>query len=297
MISVRGSIYVENDVTRIIIEFPYRNLTAEGIEGTELVFDQDTAIRIALDGVRKRIAEILGLDIEIETTDGQVTLKSIFTRHTLPLRNLERLLSGRTSYHEFEIHPSVFASPPDVQREFMRGVADTSASPSPKDNYMNVAHRIVLQIQFGNWKLPIQLCRLLQTKLGVPVHNILWGHPNLRSPRGGHGWAKETRLRIFAEEFLPIGFHFEHKQRILEQLARWNQEHSRQIPKPCNPRVKKIRRGSKKPRHQDESDQKLPVEICGRHFDGYFQVCQALGCTQGEQSPQSEMFTEEDAED
>jgi hypothetical protein len=296
MVTARGTIHVQGDVTRIIIEFPYRNLTAEGIKGTELVFDQNTAIRLALESARRRIAEVLGQEVDTDAMDGAATLSAVFTRRSIPLRNLDRLLNARTSYHEFEIHSSVFDSPVDVQREFMRGVADTCASPSPKDNYMNVAHRIVLQIQFGNWKLPIQLCRLLQTKLEVPVQNILWGHPNLRSPGGGHGWAKETRLRIFAEKFLPIGFYFDHKQRILEQLAGWNQKRSNQITKPCNPLIKRIRRGGKKPRHPDESDSRLPLEIRGRHFHGYFQVCLGLGCTQGKPGPQGEIFEGEDVE-
>ena len=71
---------------------------------------------------------------------------------------------------------------------------------------------------------------------------------------------------------------------MLEEFIEYNKTTFHKNHQECNPLEKDIRQP--KPRHPCESHQKIPQQIRGRHFDGYWQICQALGCTQGKPSPQ-----------
>jgi len=122
----------------------------------------------------------------------------------------------------------------------------------------------------------------------IPVSHVLWGHPNVRTPSGGSTWAKETRIRICAESFEPIGFHFEYKQRIFEEMVEFNRQRGYSAPKPCNPKIKKVR--DRKPRHPDENNENIPEALRGKHFNTYYKICQALGCNQGKKNAQGELF-------
>jgi len=110
----------------------------------------------------------------------------------------------------------------------------------------------------------------------------------LRTPGGGSNWAKETRIRIFAEAFEPIGFKFEYKKRIFEEMVEFNRQQGYPAAKACNPKTKKLR--GRKPWHKDEASDRLPEKLCGRHFNSYYKVCQGLGCKQGKKGPQRELF-------
>ena len=83
---------------------------------------------------------------------------------------------------------------------------------------------------------------------------------------------------------------------LYTQLLRENQEAGASAHALCNPKAKKVPARGKKGRHPDEKDDRLPAEICGRHFNAYFQICKRLGCIQGRKPPQLEMFTDEDSD-
>mgnify|MGYP001578531733 CR=1 FL=1 len=289
MIVARGSFHQEGDIRRLIIQFPYRHDAMTPVPDSHIDIDRETALRLSLDGIRARIAELLEVDLRVERKTHEVSLSAVFPRETIGWRDLRFITARKSSYLEFEVPEIVFDSDENIQKEFMRGVADTSCEPSYADRDQGDRQRIVIQVQFGNWILPVQLCRLLQEHLAIPVSNILWGHPNLRAPGGGAGWAKETRIRVFAETFEPIGFHFDFKQRIFEEMVRFNKERGYPRSKPCNPKAKKLR--GRKPHHQDESSERLPECLRGKHFNSYYKVCTALGCKQGKKGPQRELFS------
>ena len=186
-------------------------------------------MRLCLDDVRNRINELLEVNVAIVPTRYNTQLLAIFTKNTMAWRNLTTLLSHKSSYEAFEVPAIIFQVPREIQLEYIRGFADASATPSHSD-YVQYGsgspkfHRIVLQVTHDNWTLPIQICRLLQTNLEVPVQHILWGHPNLRDPKGRgkkQQWAKEHRIRIYAQDFLRVGFS-PFKQKILDEMAQIN---------------------------------------------------------------------------
>jgi len=294
MIMARGVFQTEGDIRRLVIRFPYRLDTVHTLPGSTLSFDRETELRLCLDDVRRRITELLGVDVQVERLQHEVALMAVFTKNTMSWRNLQLLCDSRSSYRDFQVPEVIRSAPRDIVREFVRGIADTSAEPSAVDHYMEPEgrQRIVIQFQHDNWLLPIQVCFLLQVRLGVKVQEILWGHPNIRAPRGG-AWAKEHRMRIFAEEFIPVGFSFPFKQRLFEELVKWNQERAPGSAKLCNPKARAVR--SRKPRHQDERSDRLPCQV-RRHFNAAFKVCVALGCQQGRRSPQLTLIDEDDGE-
>lgn len=294
MIMVRGTFHIERDIKRLLIHFPYQLMEVKGLPNSRLKFNQETEIRLSLEDVRRRINELLEVNVDSEKSTYEVTLKATFTKNTMSWRNLRLLCGNKFSYREFCIPEAMFDMPEDIQREFMRGIADASASPSDADRNQIGLQRIVIQFQYPNWILPIQVCRLLQENLGVNVQHILWGHPNTRTPgQAGESWAKEHRLRIYTEDFAPIGFNFKYKQKILDQMVKFNLKQRRTETKPCNPKIKKVR-GDGKPKHPAENSKKLPEWLRGKHFDANFQICQASDCKQGRPGPQLEIFEGEE---
>lgn len=297
LITARGQFSIDRDVRRLVINFPHRLFETVPPKGSKLRFDIRTQTRLCLDDVRNRVNELLEVNVQIEQAKSLTQLIAVFTKNTMSWRNLTTLLRHKSSFHEFEVPSVIYEVPRDIQLEYVRGFADAAATPTDSDHQQYGSgpkfHRIVLQVQHENWKLPIQICRLLQVNLKVPVQHILWGHPNLRdSNNRGTQWAKEHRIRIFAENFVPIGFHFPYKQKILEAMAQINRGQNNTSHE-CNPLAK--HRPKKKAKHKDEKAKSLPIELQGKHFTGYFQICQALGCTQGTPSEQLVMISEDEA--
>lgn len=163
--------------------------------------------------------------------------------------------------------------PKDWKREFVRGYADVAGNIRKANRYVDGRHRVRLDVLNypTNWEVPVQLCTLLQEHLDVPVQLIAYGHPNLK--RG----FREHMVNIFAKPFLQIGFTFEHKQKILEELAEWNHLHAKEPPyMPC-PGMRKVQ--NTKPSDPNENNRdKLDPRLVGHHYDAYWQICKALGC-------------------
>ena len=86
--------------------------------------------------------------------------------------------------------------------------------------------------------------------------------------------ASAQRLR---GNFLRIGFYFDYKQQALEELAQANLALGRPAQSPC-PGQRRLR-GRKPPDPQEANAERLDPALVGRHFDAYWQICRALGCT------------------
>jgi len=295
LILIRGAFHIEGDIRRLIIQFPYKSLEVKTLPGSKMKIDKETAIRLSLDQVRNRIQELLGVDVQINRSKNEVDLVAVFVKNTMAWRNLITLFNNKRSYLEFSVPEIIFSAPQDIQKDFVRGIADSSSTPSPSDVGRIGEQRVVIEFPHKNWGLPVQLCRLLQENLGVKVNHILWGHPNVRTPnqKDSKNWPKEHRMRILPNDFISIGYNFDYKQKLFEELVEWNNKHQLcPETKFCNPKIKKVR-GSPKPKHKEEKSRELP-ECLRKHFNAYFQICRALGCEQGKPSNQFEMFEDED---
>jgi len=290
MVLMRGTFSDRGSGGALTIKFPHRLDTVHPPPGYKLGIDRSTALELALRKLQDLMQDVLGVRVTVLGKRGLATIRADFPSNTLAWRDLRMLCGGETSYERFLLPEVIFEAPRDIQLSLMRGIADCSADPSAKDNAWGTAHRIVLQFQHANWKLPLQVCSLLQTELGIKVQHVLWGHPNVRGPGGSRSWAKEHRMRIFADEFRAVGFGFEYKQKVFEALVDWNEKNPQARRRFCNPKVKKTRQ--RKPKHPDEKSDRLPLEL-RRHFNSACAICKALGCKQGRRL-QREFFEEDE---
>lgn len=283
----RGTISDSQGIRQLTIEFSYSSLRVQGISSD---FDQETAIRLGLSEIRERLLDLLDTDIKVIRREGGVDFVIRFIRNNMIWRNITLITNGATGYPYFNI-PAIFFDkelPSEWKREFLRGYADVAGNVRHANRYVDGRHRVRLDVLNypSNWRVPIQLCSLLQEHLNTPVQLITWGHPNL-----GRDF-REHQLNIFANPFLKIGFSFEHKQKILEEFADWDIQQIKNTDYyPC-PGIRSIRK--EKPfDHDEHNKEKLDSVLIGNHYDAYWQICKALGCSRLEhQIPQLELELE-----
>lgn len=265
LIAARGQVMRNNGGYKLVLHFPHSYIQTDSLSEKHRLIASLTTIQNRIGGLTKDLPSI---NPGVSSTD--ITYEE--PRYTLLFRDLKLLMGKATGFENFEIPSYLYDSPDDVKREFVRGFGDVSGNIRRSNVYMGGRHRVYIDILNVNWKLPTQLCHLLQDSLSVPVQTLTWGHPNLRN-RPSEKWTKrEHQLKVFANEYLKIGFYLEHKQKELTKLA------GKRKPKTaryCDSQDTSIK---KKPKHPDEKHPDLPKELRGKHFDSYRQICREIGC-------------------
>jgi hypothetical protein len=270
MIVARGTLVERAALREIIIEFPYQNLNIEiDDEDRHRSIDIPQSIELGLGRIRERVLELLDCDIKINRFDNSLHMVLTMTRRTMSWRNILLHLGDKTNFRvmnvpEMLFHPSITT---DIRMEFIRGYADVAGNIRRANRYIDGRNRVRLDVLNDNWQLPVQLCRLLQIDLDVPVQNVTWGHPNL-----GRN-LREHQINIFATPFSRIGFSFSHKQEVLQHFIEQDSDKNEDY-KPCPGRR---RTRGKKPTDPDENSSRLPEPV-RKHFDSYWQICKAMGC-------------------
>lgn len=169
------------------------------------------------------------------------------------------------------------------KKALLKGIADVTGY-IRKSNIaygQDGAHRVYIEIP-GNWYMVIDIANMLK-EVDVPVQTIDFGHPNFRDgelKKYNQGmpyfWKKEHQVKIFANEFLPIGFNIKHKQEALEKYS----EELLEFVDPAKTHKyyweKSIKRRNR-PVHPHENDACLPIEIRGKHFDSWTDLARLLG--------------------
>ena len=289
LITGRGTLSQNGNTRQILIEFPYSSLKIAGITTT---FDQETAIRLGIQDIENRLKELVDTDIDTFRKENSIELAIRFHRNNMVWRDILLLTEQAQSYPYFKIPPVFFDPelPKDWKREFIRGYADVAGNIRKSNVYVDGRHRVRLDVLNypTNWGISVELCRLLQEGLDIPVQLITWGHPNLKRD------FREHQINIFAKPFLKIGFSFEHKQKILEELANSDKIDYSKKSGPCPGRRKLPK--TPNPKSPDENNTaKLDPRLVGKHFDAYWQICKALGCTR-EPSTVNQLQLFDDAE-
>ncbi|MBL7191168.1 hypothetical protein ISS30_05690 [bacterium] len=280
LLTAKGKLIEEKDNRRIIIDFPYRNLFTRAPEESGIKYSVPDKIKIGLFDIQKNLHELLGEEVSMEETEGSISFIVKFSRNTMVWRNITTIMQDKINFYEFELNPIFYEMPESIQKCFMQGFADASSMPSEKDQDQFKRNRIVLQIPHDNWKLPVQICKLLQIHLKIPVCHIMYGHPSLKRD------FREHRMRIFPEDFIKIGYGFSFKQDILKAFINPKKNIKRDPSSLCNPKAKRIPK--KKDKDPKEKDEKLPEHV-RRHFNAYWQICMACGCKQGKKKPQLDL--------
>lgn len=281
----RGTIIESSGNRKLVIEYPFRSLEAKGIKQTFLAKDK---ILLSLDETINRLGELIEATPKKISAERSVSIVIESTKYGLLWRNIDRLLKNKKSFREMEIPDILFGESEDVKKEFLRGIADVTGSIGTGGRDQAGRYRVYISILNDNWKLPIQICKLLQDQpLEIPVNTIDWGHPNIRNGNvkeynegREQAWAREHQLKVYAECYEKVGFRITHKNEILKELA---EENRKNFPdrgtKLCIPSQK---REKQKQPHPEEMSEKLPPELKGKHCDTYWHVCLNIGCKQGQ---------------
>ena len=273
LITARGKISESGGIKQILIEFPYRSLTVDGVSGT---FDTNTSIRLGLQQIQERVLDLTGADVRITSGDKSVTLVLRFIRNTMVWRNILMHTQEHTGYEHFRV-PQIFFSrsiPTDWKREYIRGFADVAGNIRRSNRYTDDSNRVRLDVLNypTNWEMPVELCTLLEKHLIIPVQLITWGHPNM-----GRNF-REHQINIFAVPFGEIGFSLPHKQGLLEEFIEHDKEHyPNKVYNPC-PGKRLLGKRKRKPKDSKENDDRLDPSLKGQHFNAYWQICKKLGC-------------------
>lgn len=174
LIVARGQLVEGTSDRRILIEFPGSTLQVEGIS---VSFDQPTEIKLGLVDISLRLRNLLETDIDIiDSTQGTHTLVVRFLRNNLIWRNIRLMLGASTHFGAFRV-PDILldsSTPSEWKMEFIRGYADVAGNIRHANRYVDGRHRVRLDVlnYKDNWELPVQLCRLLQDHLQIPVQLI-----------------------------------------------------------------------------------------------------------------------------
>lgn len=277
MILGNGEIQRTSTNTTITIDIPYKNLYTDDEK------DVQVYVKASIVDIRNIIEPLVGHKLKASESKHSTMLSFTKDNDEYVIREIARLVGGGVHHSTMRMNPELFSMETEQKKALLKGVADVTGY-IRKSNIafgQDGAHRVYIEIP-GNWYMVIDLANMLK-EVDVPVQNIDFGHPNFRDSglkkyREGkpNFWKKEHQVKIFANEFLAIGFNVQHKQEALEKYAEELLEfidpkktHKFYWEKPI--------RKTHKERHPGESDSSLPAEIRGMHFDSWTELAGVLG--------------------
>lgn len=277
MILGNGEVQRDVNTTTITIEIPHKNLRDD--DGLEV----SVYVKSSLADIRSVIEPLLGHSLPISQTKSATRVSFTKPNEDYAMREILRFIGNGVHHSTMTMNDELFNMTTEEKKELLRGVADVTGY-IRKSNIafgQDGCHRVYIEIP-GNWQFVIDVSNMLKT-LDIPVQTIDFGHPNFRDSnlkKFNEGkpnyWKKEHQVKIWANEFLPIGFNIVHKQRALERYAEElldyldeNKTHQFYWEKPIRLRNKPI--------HPMENDCSLPEKIRGKHFDSWTQLAKELG--------------------
>lgn len=277
MILGNGEIQQATSSTTVTIDIPFKNLYTDDLKDVAIY------VKASIVDMRAIIEPLIGHNLVITETKHSTKLSFSKPNEEYVTREILRLIGGGRHHSTMRMNPELFDITTDQKKALMKGIADVTGY-IRKSNIafgQEGAHRVYIEIP-GNWYMVIDIANMLKA-VDVPVQTIDFGHPNFRDGnliKYNEGkpnfWKKEHQVKIFANEFLPIGFNVKHKQDALEK-------YSEELLEFIDPNKthkfyweKSIRRGNKKI-HPCENDPSLPEEIRGKHFDSWTDLARTLG--------------------
>ena len=277
MILGNGEIQQGASSTTVTIDIPFKNLYTDDLKDVAIY------VKASIVDMRAIIEPLIGHNLVVTETKHSTKLSFSKPNEEYVTREILRIIGGGRHHSTMRMNPELFDITTDQKKALMKGIADVTGY-IRKSNIafgQEGAHRVYIEIP-GNWYMVIDIANMLKA-VDVPVQTIDFGHPNFRDGnliKYNEGkpnfWKKEHQVKIFANEFLPIGFNVKHKQDALEK-------YSEELLEFIDPNKthkfyweKSIRRGNKKI-HPCENDPSLPEEIRGKHFDSWTDLARTLG--------------------
>lgn len=280
MILGNGEIQHGTKSTIVTIDIPYKNLYTDDL--------RDVAIYVKASAVDIRgiIEPLIGHDLIVTQEKHSTKLTFEKPNDEYVIREIIRLTDNGAYHKTMRMNSELFSITSDEKKSLLRGIGDVTGH-IRKSNIafgQEGEHRVYIEIP-GNWFMVADIANMLKA-VDVPIQTIDFGHPNFRDGKlkkynagNKNFWKKEHQIKIFANEFLPIGFNIQHKQEALEK-------YSDELLEFIDPEKthkfyweKRIRR-SNNPIHPGEEDACLPTLIRGKHFDSWTDVAALLGYKQ-----------------
>lgn len=289
MIVGKGTIKRGNRETEIIVDIPHKNLEIEG-KNTQL------SIKASLLDLINRLNGLVGTTIKTDTINSNVAHISFSKdNEDYLIRTINQYLSNDFSWRDFRIPAELFSAPRNLKIEFLRGLCDVTAHIRESNIAYGVSynHRVYIEIM-DNWGLVVDIANLLKT-LDVPIQNIRWAHPNIVDPtlkfyNKGQRNYKEHQIKIYADEFVNIGFNIHHKNELLRKYSDINEkewkDHVKSMKREGHKNLSDFHHKyywetkelvRKKRPHPDENHPKIHPKIRGKHFDSWKKICRELG--------------------
>lgn len=277
MILGNGEIQRDNTETRVTIDIPHKNLYTDDMKDVRVYVKASTV------DIRAIVEPLIGHGLTVTQNKRSTVMTLVKPNDEYITREIIRFIGGGRHHSTMRMNPDLFSITTDEKKALLRGIADVTGY-IRKSNIaygQDGAHRVYIEIP-GNWYMVIDIANMLKA-VDVPVQTIDFGHPNFRdgelkkySQGKPYFWKKEHQVKIFANEFLPIGFNIKHKQEALEKYS----DDLLEFIDPTKTHKfyweKPIKRKTR-PAHPHESDEYLPIEIRGKHFDSWTDLARLLG--------------------
>jgi hypothetical protein len=278
MVLGNGEIHLSDTQAVVSIELPHKNLKADITS-----MSTTTYVSASLLDIQRILTPILAVPITTTHTNTK-HIMSFRLPATHPLiTELRHSVQYGMHHRDMRMHPDLFKCTKDEKRELLKGIADTTGYIRRSNQAFGVYghHRVYIEIP-GNWELVIDIANMLKD-LDIPVQTIDFGHPNIRDGnltyynRGqASAWNKEHQIKIWAPEFLSVGFNIIHKN---DALGYYAAEMQSLYPKKDthvfywqNPRKRKPKLS-----HPEEHSKELPLYLRGKHFDSWQELAEELG--------------------
>lgn len=282
MITGNGEIQRGLRETTVVIEIPHKKLE------TEFQREVNIYVKASIIDIREVIEPLIGTGLRFNQNKNVSYISFTKLNEDYLIREIIHYIGGATSHNNVRIAPDVFEFSLDERKQFIKGFADVTGYIRKSNYFYNKEmHRVYFEVP-QNWKLVIDFCNLLKS-VDIPVQNINWGHPNMRDgnlKKYNEGkedfWKKEHQVKVWANEYEPIGFAVIHKNDALERLARQQvlfieSRHKKVSDVTHRYYWEMVGKKKMKPLHPGEYDEFIPIEIRGKHYNSWKEIANDLG--------------------
>lgn len=283
MITGNGEIKRGNSTTTVSISIPHKN--------QRTFDDRDVKIYVkaSITDIRGIIEPLVGTLLQHTQRDSETTLYFEKSNEDYLIREIMRFCDSAVTHETIRVNPYFFSATHDEIISFLRGFADVTGYIRESNYaYQKPFYRVYLEVPH-NWFLVIDICNLLKI-VDIPVQTIDWAHPNMRDGnlvKYNEGkinfWKKEHQIKIYANEFIPVGFGIIHKSNALEYYSNQLIEHYASRGKDASEKTHRFywdiknRSIPPKPVHPSENDEFIPMQIRGQHFNSWKEIAKELG--------------------
>lgn len=261
--------------TNITIDIPHKNLYTDDFKEVRVY------VKASIVDIRNIVEPLIGHQLIVTQSEHSTKISFQKGNNDYTLREILRLIDNGVHHSTMRMNQDLFNLTKEEKKSLLRGIADSTGYIRKSNDYIDGCHRVYIEIP-SNWYMVIDIANLLRD-VDVPVQTIDFGHPNFRDgnlKKYNEGrtnfWKKEHQVKIFANEFLPIGFNIAHKQSALEKfsdeiLEFVDPKKTHKFYWEKEPKVKQ------KPHHPGENDADIPEEIRGIHFNSWTELAKILG--------------------